>query len=987
MALRFSENDENSDLNPGHKDYENKFNALDKAEQKGTAQESAGKTPLDSIKNAEESPGKGWKNNFTGAMANAATGGKFAFVKKNGAGITIIVTLVGTVIGLLGMAGSALLPETILANLVQKFNLQETSFTLRANKMLASKMASASTEGPCDIIKIACRFSRPSNRFLDQLAENGIEAIDKSGNTITKNGLWLNTRPKYYNFTDSAGDQITVQAKDLEATLEGNAEFRDAFHKASKTRFESLSDSVFGFIKEKFGFSSTDKLASTADDAANGGSSTNVNADEAVTQTLDDSVQVDDAGAGEALAQGGAAVDDAATQMIETEANAEATQIEQAGSGDTITLAAAGICGVADIPGVITKAVRGFQMMQLIKYSAVFLSAFGAIKAGDAKPAEVSAIGDILTKNVNGKSAMDSFGMRYVMTGDSNPINGDYKKFSPGASIVAKLGKMEKIADNKYKQDACKVMSNPVTGKAIQGAMAINAWDTAGVSLAGVAVDMITAFLLQKFMEATLPTLISAAVKLIPMDKILEFFVGNLTKDIKGEDVGNALVSGASHTMGQTSNAGGNMPLSVNEAIAYEATTKQVQLAYAEEDRATKSPFDISSPNTMLGSIVYKLTPYLAASSFGSFSSVLGSISKIVGTSFGLALQPLSAHAADGSEYKMCDDPSIADNDIAAGPFCNVIYGVPPKYLNSDPVQVADDLIKSGDVDPDTGDPIPDKGLDKWIKMCTSGRTDQAQFCKINEDTQAKYAIYTIDHRVQKSMDDDTSSGLTSDGSGGSGSNGNGSIPVTPVSNPVNGAATICVDAGHPPNGAPGEPEYALKTAQALQTELQNRGYKVIMTRTDSNPVSIPDRPKKCIDGKANLMYSIHGENDGAVSSHPYTIYMKDSRNQSATSKKYADIIQKAIVSSVNGSHGMQGKQGICMEGSCTALSNLGIFRGADGGGLPAVLSEVVRSNDDGSSAIDDPTYLKKLVTGIANGIEQIFPIPSQKITHNLVAV
>jgi N-acetylmuramoyl-L-alanine amidase len=240
--------------------------------------------------------------------------------------------------------------------------------------------------------------------------------------------------------------------------------------------------------------------------------------------------------------------------------------------------------------------------------------------------------------------------------------------------------------------------------------------------------------------------------------------------------------------------------------------------------------------------------------------------------------------------------------------------------------------------------------------------------CQVNNEMMNNFRTYTMDKAISDSMDEDLSKVTGS---------GDSSLDMTQVSNPVDGAATICVDAGHPPTGAPGEPEYNLKTAKALQTELQNRGYKVIMTRTDSGDVSIAARPKKCLDGKANLLYSIHGENDGVAKNHPFTIYMKDGRSQSAKSKSYAKTIQDAITSSLAGSHGMKGEQGICMEGSCTAVKNLGVFSGADAGGLPAVLSEVVRSNDDGTSAIDDPAYLKKLVTGIANGIQKIFPLPA----------
>jgi hypothetical protein len=223
------------------------------------------------------------------------------------------------------------------------------------------------------------------------------------------------------------------------------------------------------------------------------------------------------------------------------------------------------------------------------------------------------------------------------------------------------------------------------------------------------------------------------------------------------------------------------MPLSVKQAVAYRETTKKVQLAYAEEDRATKSPLDTSSPNTMLGSIVYGLVPYTySLYSNTSISNTLATIGKIVTGSFSTVFQPMTAGATsgDGSEYKLCDDPSIKDNDVAAGPFCNIMYGIPTEYLDKDPVSVLDNLVKSGDVDINTGEPIPEKGLAKWVSLCTDGSTMQAQNCKINDETRAAYALYTVDHRIQKSMDEDPPS-LSGDASSGSASGSDSSSTDT----------------------------------------------------------------------------------------------------------------------------------------------------------------------------------------------------------------
>jgi hypothetical protein len=658
-----------------------------------------------------------------------------------------------------------MLPMSILANVVQKFNTQETSATVRTNKLLVSKLVGSATEGTCtSFINIACRFSRPSNRFLSQLEDQGITAMDSKGNIVSEKGLFPNTRPKSYRYFNSDGESVVVEAKDLKSALTNDPEFAARFSAATKTRFMSLTDSIFDAIKTRFGFSTDDKLKTASDEKS-------------VTSEADTASKVDDNGVRTAALEGETAATDEAEQLAEQQGKKEIEDLANDGKGNLVGLAAGGVCIVSDVPSLIAKANRAFQMAQLIKYSVVFLSAFGAIKAGDASPAEASAVGAALTQVVKGKSAMDSFGMNYVMTGDTTPSNNNYQKFSPGSSLIAKLHGITSITNSRLKSGACSVMTNPATGEAINVGLAANAGDTLGTSLILAGINIIGGYTLSKVATVVLPYMISAIIKHIPVESIMKDFFGDLTQNLSGEDVGDALTSGAAQVMGQTANAGGNMPLTPSQAVAYDDTTKQVQLAYAEEDRATKSPLDASSSNTFLGSIVQRLVPFFVGSdsNLGSISNTFGAIGKMIMGSFSLAMQPLAVNAAstDQSQYQLCNDPDIANNNIAAGPFCNIIYGIPTQYLDMDPVAVVNDLIDpadggtgkySGNVDSTTGDPIPGSDLAKWLALCTDGTTNQASNCKITNNKIAEFAVYTIDHRIQESMDTDETTGSSSTG-------------------------------------------------------------------------------------------------------------------------------------------------------------------------------------------------------------------------------
>jgi len=745
MALRIADDDPS--LNPGQQHADDQFNALKKAEAAGTSGPTGSDSP-DSVNEAESNPDNGWQNNVSGNKPSAKSSGRLGFIKKKGPLMAIILTIAGGGIGIGSLLSPALLTQSILANIVQKFNIQETSFTMRTNLLLANKLVDDTTSGLCrGPITIMCKFTRPSNRFLSQLEKNGIKAVDSEGKTIEANLIFRNTRPTKYIFTNSAGESLEIEAKKLPSILTNNAEVRAAFHNASNSRFASLADSVFRFIENKFHFNLTDKLTGTVDD-------------EGLGKKVSSELEAEGGAMKAAAEDGGILAEDELKTLLKKDAGESVAKLAHAGRGSLVNLVAAGACMTADLPIVVTKAARAFQMAQLIKYSMVFLSSFGAIKAGNATPAEVSAIGDQLTKVVNGKSAMDSFGMNYAITGATKPSSDAYKSFIPGSNVSSFLGKYNKAMNSDIKTNGCTLMEDPLTGEAINITLAAGAPETLGTTILLAGANLILGWGLSKVIEVALPPTINAIISVIPVkelaNKFMGAFMGDVTQSIQGEKVGDALVSGASHVMGQTANAGGNMPLTPKEAVAYDGLTAQVQLAYAEEDRATKSPFDISSPNTMLGSIVQKLLPYYlnTSSSVGSIAHDFSFIGNIIFGSFSAAFQPATAGAdsVDISQYQLCDDPSL--DGIAAGPYCNIIYGIPKEYITKDPATVLQELIDSGNIDSksETGDPVEGSDLAEWIGLCTNGTTFAAKSCEVTKKTE-NYALYTIDHRVQRSLD------------------------------------------------------------------------------------------------------------------------------------------------------------------------------------------------------------------------------------------
>lgn len=772
---------DNPDARPGTSDVDDlednyKNNTADAGwDDPATAKSRHQQSDTDALRNSEANGDKGpWVNSVIGTPGKKTT--KVAF-KKTGPIGALIALLFGGAFGVTAIFSG---PSLLLVHIYEevtgdpRVNTQLTSMQVRTNLILNSKFGNA-TKGLCTGTKITllCKYSRPSNYLLKQMEANGVTPMIKDADgklvPMTSNGLWPNSRPDALQFTDSTGKLQSVDANSFARMASSDTEFGAALNKAYNPRFVSLMDHVFSGIKARFGFTGTDNLNKETDPTK-------------VTQDVEKSSAGKDLGAsaGEATtAEGEAAADGVLRKLLGNELTDMLNKIGEAGkSGDLVGMVGGAVCAASDVPQMIIKVVRAYQMTQLVLYSVSFLKVAGAIKAGDATPTEVSSLGGDLTGVVGGLSAMDSFGMRNLLMGDSG-VGKDktWQKYSPGASVISALGSTASFLSSPAKQYACNGVTSPVTGLGIN----IAAADT-GVGALPAALNFVGGIAVGTVITTFAPYIVDFTMSLIPKEVfsgVMSTLVGDLTSGLSGASVGDALASGSEQLMSQTANAGGNMPLKTEQAVAYNQVTQQVSLAYAQYDRATYSPLDASNPNTALGSFVNQFLPYYADMS--SVSGVLSMIGSVVSSSLGSIINPVVTKAADPAyNYNQCQDPAIQQSDTAATPFCAIDYGIPTKYLNIDPTQVAQDLINSHDIDPTTGAPVVDNPLstaaintvfgqnpndtstlNSWMNSCTDGSTgaitvnDNA--CMITDQKTAEYALYTIDHRVQQTMDGEDS--------------------------------------------------------------------------------------------------------------------------------------------------------------------------------------------------------------------------------------
>lgn len=820
MPLRIADDDPT--LNPGQTHADEQFNGLNKAEENGNVKDGTKNTDdsttnnIDKIKNAEDNPNSDWKNNVSGEKPDTKkAGGRFSFIKKKGPLATIILTVVGGGIGIGGLLSPGLLIVNLKEMMVGKFNAQLTSMDIRTNKILKNK--TLGNFGVCtSVVSIACKYSSMSDKQIANFKKAGIDIeIDESKTILGRN------KPKSFKLE---GDDITITPAKFADELASNPKFRTAVKKGYNPLFAGFADKIGNKVLFTFGGKKGVKLNGDTPEEKLGDiqneTKNTVDPDiKGVDSSPPDASDTNKYPSGETDANYTKDLDDfTAAKKLGTEVLDEAADIASDGikAASKTTVAAAktaasalSITGIADNLCTVYGSIRavGFaaktvRALQLAKYAMIFLTIADQIKAGgNPNPDDVSYLGSVLTaevssvvkdsdgniiKNADGtdktakKTATDSFGYKYAAYGETGTMPDTATQFLAGGGLAGSLIMVTSMINNtlgKTPNDTCKVLNNVLfqIGSITVGIGAAIASGGLSITVKGA-------------IQIGMGIAVSAAIIFLPA--LLKDIVAGVVVDENtvGELAGDAITSGSSSAMGKVASVGGNAPLTVAQAVAYQDLSSKVANQYAEEDRLAYSPFDITNKNTFMGSFFTKIVPYLTRSS--SLAGTLSSAASMVSSSFSSVL-PITKATSD-AEYSYCKDLDYVNLGVAADPYCNIAYGIPTQDLEIDPLDVLTGM--SGEID-NNGNAVTGSKYQEFITKCMNRTTplgytgdsfsdSDGSECIIGsgDNTFSKlkyYYLFQIDQRVEHGMDgtDETlnlamDSGLRSDIGFYDGSNG-----------------------------------------------------------------------------------------------------------------------------------------------------------------------------------------------------------------------
>ena len=180
----------------------------------------------------------------------------------------------------------------------------------------------------------------------------------------------------------------------------------------------------------------------------------------------------------------------------------------------------------------------------------------------------------------------------------------------------------------------------------------------------------------------------------------------------------------------------GAMPSSASVITAYNKEVEEVIARKAEAERATLSPFDISSPNTFLGSIVSNFAS-AAIKNYGGNRSVLSAMSGASDAVSKAANNLLGTAVAEGSSQKFTtisgtNCKTVNAVQVEGDLYCTSHNTISTKYMKN---KMSDWKTELGDAIDDDGKATPDKGLQKFMEngmtRYASVGVKSAEVCKV----------------------------------------------------------------------------------------------------------------------------------------------------------------------------------------------------------------------------------------------------------------
>ena len=700
------------------------------------AEENAVKTDSENPGNGDAYDARDAEENFSSSVVGrpkASASLKKAKVAKKGTSVAlrtfrfagpilIVFFMVCAFVGILFVSQAAM-PFAIVNRLREEFNTNGVSSVLRADNILDVQLATApgSTFAITDVQKAAFKdndiYTNEYNDTTSLIYHNSkgewtvVVTTGLAGDTGAADAA-RSVLDADAKFTNPAVITISEAMKDVT--------FKNAYITASKTwrggnsgwydELEKLGEEVNGWTRSRwYNYGAKATSAAFNEVAASSIKAATASMDGIDAVDLDGDGNIlshDDTGFFRTDADGNRIdVDEGSVQHVEATPGvngslSQATAFAQ--SVSTFTNAARGVTKVA------CAGVQGFmalqayaqakQRIQKLNLVSGYMEAVQKVQAGDDLTGEPMKEYNehLLQKDEETKSnAMMSDGMNTLFTGAKVNADDSAVQGVNAETVIARAADDDSIADSGYGiadlfadtlNSGNRIVQAMTTCNYIEGTLslvsAISSGVVIGSIIAGIATGGIGAIPgivlaiakgVAKGLAVAAITALAPVIAKYVIEKYGKSLIDDFATEVFGEQLGNMMVSGGNALLSSNHQIGGGSPAD-EETVAYFKRAQEAVLAeQAEYERSTRSPFDITSQHTFLGSIVYTLVP--VATSVNT-SSALKSLGSAFRTSAIKLLPSASAigetELVKGAEKGNC--PTLESIGVQGDPFCNPLY-------------------------------------------------------------------------------------------------------------------------------------------------------------------------------------------------------------------------------------------------------------------------------------------------------------------------
>ncbi|MBR3181003.1 hypothetical protein IKF63_02910 [Candidatus Saccharibacteria bacterium] len=667
---------------------------------------------ISDIRDAEENT---FVNSVSGKNNNPFEVRKKKTSFKKAAPLVVILVAIGG-FAAMAFAAQAMMPFAVVNRLIEEFNINGISSTIRSDNMLDLQLSASDSSifdnafGLTDYQKEALKntgiyskeYNGTSTTLVYKKKDGKYQCVVSTG-VIAQGAAPANDIREILPEGDSAKFESPACISTQDAMAD--SEFKTAYTAASKTwrgGNSGWADALSGLAEDYHGYTRSRWFNFTAKTTAK---ATTEAFSTVARSKIDD---IDNMTGSRARWDEEYETYNEETQETTSGVNQmreeEQTKIAQEGAYNKIEKAANVIgkaqigtnifCGAIEALMSIQTLASTYQRIQKINLASGYIEAVQRVQAGysDDAAAMNEYNNRLTTKDEEtGKSAMNSAGIGSLMTGSAidpnndpdvqannsenilfssnNTSNGPVESFIQSVAGSGR-GLLDAFKTCNYAKGGLAFASAAITTAAIVAA-ASNPVGWA-VSIGAISVKAIVGIAVKVTAIIVVPQLVNYVIL-----KIGKSMIEDMATEWTGKALGDALVSGGNITLSANAQTGGGSPGGENAFKAFRAEQNTVVAAEAEYQRQIRSPFDYTSQYTFLGSMVYSLVPLANSSGVGS---VLRNMSSLF-NSYSSKLLPKASAAAttdlmnkEGVLAKEGDCPLLDSIHIQGNGYCDVLF-------------------------------------------------------------------------------------------------------------------------------------------------------------------------------------------------------------------------------------------------------------------------------------------------------------------------